>query len=91
MQPKGVTISHRNIVGASVGQLHGQAETEAGDVALSYLPLSHIYEQFVEVLLMMSGLGIGYSCGDITRLIEDIQILKPHVSHQLTESATVAN
>ncbi|KAK9900334.1 acetyl-CoA synthetase-like protein [Cystobasidium minutum MCA 4210] len=76
--PKGVTISHRNIVSASIGQLHGQAETEAGDVALSYLPLSHIYEQFVEVLLIMSGMGIGYSCGDITRLIEDIQILKPH-------------
>jgi hypothetical protein len=65
---------------ACCAQLVGNASTEAGDVALSYLPLSHIYEQFVEVMLMMSGVGIGYACGDMTRLIEDIQILKPHVS-----------
>jgi len=76
--PKGALITHRNMTSACCAQLVGNASTEAGDVALSYLPLSHIYEQFVEVMLMMSGVGIGYACGDMTRLIEDIQILKPH-------------
>lgn len=76
--PKGVLITHRNLISASIAQLVGNATTEAGDVSLSYLPLSHIFEQFVEVVLLLNGVGIGFACGDMTRLIEDIQLLRPH-------------
>jgi len=76
--PKGVIISHRNIVVSAIAQLYGNAATQEGEVTLSYLPLSHIYEQFVDILCITSGVGIGYACGDMTRLIEDIQLLKPH-------------
>lgn len=49
--PKGALITHRNIMSASIGQLYGNAATEAGDCTLGYLPLSHIYEQVTDASL----------------------------------------
>jgi long-chain acyl-CoA synthetase len=49
--PKGALITHRNIMSASIGQLYGNAATEAGDCTLGYLPLSHIYEQVTDAPL----------------------------------------
>lgn len=34
----------------------------------------------MEVVGLLAGYEIGYACGDMTRLIEDIQLIKPHVS-----------
>ena len=53
--PKGALITHGNMTSAVIGQAHGHANTEAGDVTLSYLPLSHIYEQFVEIICLLCG------------------------------------
>ncbi|PKI85129.1 hypothetical protein MVES_001031 [Malassezia vespertilionis] len=46
-------------------------------VTLSYLPLAHILERGWEAFILCSGGAVGYYSGDITRLPEDLQILKP--------------
>jgi long-chain acyl-CoA synthetase len=52
---------------------------EPSDVYLSYVPLTHVYEQIMHVDAVMFGFQVGYSSGDIKNLITDIQLLKPTV------------
>jgi len=42
------------------------------DVYLSYVPLTHVYEQIMHIDSVMFGFSIGYSSGDTARLIDDI-------------------
>jgi long-chain acyl-CoA synthetase len=46
---------------------------------LSYLPLSHIFEQQAEALFFGCGGRIGYFSGDIKLLLDDLTALKPTV------------
>ncbi|KWU41597.1 acetyl-CoA synthetase-like protein [Rhodotorula sp. JG-1b] len=74
--PKGAILLHRNIAGVVISTQHGHS-IEADSVLLSYLPLSHVYEFFVEVIALTTGAAIAYHCGDNLRLLEDMQIVKP--------------
>lgn len=76
--PKGAILLHRNIAGVVISTQHGHS-IEADSVLLSYLPLSHVYEFFVEVIALTTGAAIAYHCGDNLRLLEDMQIVKPTV------------
>ncbi|KAH8917507.1 hypothetical protein BT69DRAFT_1339082 [Atractiella rhizophila] len=49
--PKGAILTHASITSVVLGNLHGGIIT-AEDVALSFLPLSRIYEQFIEEFTM---------------------------------------
>ncbi|GBL99519.1 hypothetical protein AVEN_68797-1 [Araneus ventricosus] len=49
------------------------------DTTLSYLPLAHIFGQFIHVLFLMNGASIGFFSGDTNQLLEDIKILQPTV------------
>ena len=71
--PKGAILTHKLLAICVVGHIYGRA-FEDDDVMISYLPLSHIYERFTEDIAFYAGTAIGYSCGDNTRLIEDLQI-----------------
>lgn len=44
---------------------------------ISYLPLAHIYGRFLEACMFRRGARIGYFGGDVTKLVEDAQILQP--------------
>ncbi|KAK1443936.1 acetyl-CoA synthetase-like protein [Babesia gibsoni] len=46
---------------------------------ISYLPLSHVYERFVEHYCALRLCRIGYYGGNIRNLLDDIKTLKPHV------------
>ncbi|BGP36288.1 medium-chain fatty acid-CoA ligase faa2 [Rhodotorula kratochvilovae] len=74
--PKGAMVTTGNIAAVITSSEHGH-EIREGAVLLSYLPLAHIYELFVEAICLAVGAGIGYSCGDNLRLLEDFQITKP--------------
>jgi len=74
--PKGAILTHKLLANCVLGQVHGRT-LETTDVMLSYLPLSHIFERFTEDIAFYTGSSIGYSCGDNTRLLEDLQTLKP--------------
>jgi long-subunit acyl-CoA synthetase (AMP-forming) len=42
------------------------------DVYLSYVPLTHVYEQILHINGTIYGFSIGYSSGDIKNLIVDV-------------------
>ena len=75
--PKGVKLTHKNIVvGTDVGELIGLNATTK-DVYLSYLPYAHIMETLIITYAFNHGVSIGIYNGDAKKLIDDIQILKP--------------
>ncbi|KAG8982468.1 hypothetical protein FRB90_006767, partial [Tulasnella sp. 427] len=75
--PKGVVLTHRNLSSAALSNAHGLDWVDGASV-LSYLPLAHIYERSVEILIMALGGKIGFFSGDPLKLTEDAQILKPY-------------
>ena len=75
--PKGVKLTHKNIVvGTDVGELIGLNATTK-DVYISYLPYAHIMETLIITYAFNHGVAIGIYNGSASKLIEDIQILKP--------------
>eukprot|EP00937_MAST-01D_sp_MAST-1D-sp2_P001637 g1637.t1 len=87
--PKGAMLSHGNVV----ANIAGSAVVDAGmrakgerplffgpdDVHISYLPLAHIFEQFVVGSLLCAGGRAGFFSGSIPTLMEDICELRPTV------------
>ncbi|KAG8999667.1 hypothetical protein FRB94_006009 [Tulasnella sp. JGI-2019a] len=74
--PKGAVLSHGNLTSATLSNLHGCNFEDTG-IVMSYLPLAHILERFMEISATAIGGQIGYFSGDPLRLMEDAQILKP--------------
>jgi long-chain acyl-CoA synthetase len=63
-EPKGVMLSHSNIVSNVLGGEKVFTDFAATDVALSYLPLCHIFERMAGYYLMMhKGVSIAYAEG----------------------------
>jgi len=59
--PKGVVLSHGNIVAISAGVEHAmEGVVTPDDVYLCYLPLAHIMEMAAEVCFMALGLQLGF-------------------------------
>jgi long-chain acyl-CoA synthetase len=77
-RPKGVMLSHRNILSNSMSGLQAVPVT-TNDVFLSFLPLSHMLERTVGYYLpMMAGATVAHS-RSIANLPEDLQVIKPTV------------
>eukprot|EP01120_Amphizonella_sp_Union-15-10_P010997 TRINITY_DN4560_c0_g1_i1.p1 TRINITY_DN4560_c0_g1~~TRINITY_DN4560_c0_g1_i1.p1 ORF type:complete len:646 (+),score=109.26 TRINITY_DN4560_c0_g1_i1:71-2008(+) len=74
--PKGVCLSNRNAV-SSLAAGRRLNISMPNDVHMSYLPLAHIFELMVSLMMLAVGGSIGYWRGDISLLMEDIQELKP--------------
>lgn len=73
--PKGVMLSHENII-SNVKSVTAQLPVESGLVALSFLPLCHIFERMVIYSYLYAGLNVYYS--DIDTLGDKLQTVKPH-------------
>ncbi|MBZ5554060.1 MAG: long-chain fatty acid--CoA ligase [Acidobacteriia bacterium] len=58
--PKGVMLSHKNIV-SNVKACAGHIDMTAEDVALCLLPLCHIYERMIDYLVFFNGVTIAYA------------------------------
>lgn len=79
--PKGVMLSHGNILSqvesvSTLLQTHPEFAIGERDLALSFLPLSHILERMVHACLLSRGVTIAYA-RSTDRLAEDIAHLKP--------------
>lgn len=59
--PKGVMLSHRNIVSNVRDSMPVFTFAEKGGKALSFLPLNHIFERMVTYIYIKAGLGIYYA------------------------------
>lgn len=77
--PKGVVLTHETFV--SCGHLADwcKLELDETDVAISYLPYGHTFEQCIFVLSLLRGFAHGYYSGDPLKLLDDIQTLKPTI------------
>lgn len=76
-QPKGVMLSHNNLVSnfKAINDIH---PFTYGDKAMSFLPLCHVYERMVNYHFYYKGISISYveNMGLIT---EYIKVVKPDV------------
>ncbi|KAK3772605.1 hypothetical protein RRG08_027340 [Elysia crispata] len=78
--PKGVVVTHIAFV-KSMESIHivlkPRYTITTDDVHLSYLPLAHNFERGCFIFLMMKGVRIGFSSGDVKLLMDDLATLKP--------------
>ncbi|GAM20428.1 hypothetical protein SAMD00019534_036030 [Acytostelium subglobosum LB1] len=75
--PKGVMITHRNVI-AVVNAVKKYIDyINETDAHYSYLPYAHIMERIIVFLAYHYGGRIGIFCGDITKILPEIKILRP--------------
>ncbi|NRB51452.1 MAG: long-chain fatty acid--CoA ligase [Saprospiraceae bacterium] len=77
-KPKGVMLSHRNIVSNTLCAV-GDIPYTTGDRVLSFLPLCHIFERTATYLQTYAGINVFYTGTDnLGGPDGDIQAVKPH-------------
>ena len=76
--PKGVVLTHANMMAALAGTLHGLAsEVTCDDVHISYLPLAHALENALHMVALARGCAVGFYKGDPRTLVDDVAALRP--------------
>ncbi len=77
-KPKGVLLSHKNIV-SNVLSSQKRVPLEKGkSIALSFLPICHIFERMILYLYQYEGVSV-YFAESIEKLSENAQEIKPHI------------
>jgi long-chain acyl-CoA synthetase len=76
-QPKGVMLTHRNIVSNVVGSMEVM-NIEGRFTALSFLPLSHSFERTVDYCYFYMGCTIAYA-ESVATVAANLQEVQPHV------------
>ncbi|MCT4581447.1 MAG: long-chain fatty acid--CoA ligase [Flavobacteriales bacterium] len=76
-RPKGVMLSHQNLVENAKGS-RPRLPVSEGKVALSFLPLCHVYERMLIYLYQMTGISIYYA-ESLETIVDDITDARPHV------------
>jgi len=81
--PKGVILTHRNILASAAGLCKGSLPDASifirpDDRYISYLPMAHTFEVCMQLCIIIAGAGIGFFQGDVKKLVsEDMPLLKP--------------
>lgn len=76
-EPKGVMLTHRNLV-SNVLNSGSVFDLRPDDVALSFLPLSHVFERTVLYIYLSFGVQICFARG-VETVAEDIKEVRPTV------------
>lgn len=75
--PKGVMLSHRNIVSNVLNSVKSfPFEEDTAARALSFLPLNHIFERMVSLIYINSGISIYYA-ENLDTIAENLKEVKP--------------
>ncbi|KAJ2326970.1 medium-chain fatty acid-CoA ligase faa2, partial [Coemansia sp. RSA 2681] len=74
---KGAVISHGGFIHAVRGTHAVLRCTDS--TYMSYMSLSHSMERYASYMLMYGGVRIGFFAGDFTRIVEDMQELRPTI------------
>ena len=77
-RPKGVMLSHGNIVSNVLTSEENVPLTKGDDKALSFLPVCHIFERMILYLYQYCGVEIYFAEG-VEKLVENAQEIKPQV------------
>lgn len=80
--PKGALLTHINLV--SVGTvckdyILEMADLGENDYYISYLPMGHAFEHFMQTSCIAIGMGIGFSQGDTRKILDDFKELRSSV------------
>jgi long-chain acyl-CoA synthetase len=76
-EPKGVVLTHRNL--ASNAQQSGKVfDITDKDIALSFLPLSHVFERTVLYIYLSFGVHVCFARG-VETVAEDIKEIRPTI------------
>ncbi len=75
--PKGVMLSHNNIVSNVLGSKPRLPIIEGKTKVLSFLPVCHIFERLLHYLYMQSGISIYYA-ESIEKISDNLKEIKPH-------------
>jgi long-chain acyl-CoA synthetase len=77
--PKGVMLTHGNMAYmVAATRAHGSVPAGSGDVCLSILPLSHVFERAASYFFWDEGVTIAYA-RSVDTLAEDLLTARPHV------------
>ena len=77
-RPKGVMLSHGNIVSNVLTSEKNVPLAKGNDKALSFLPVCHIFERMILYLYQYCGIEIYFAEG-VEKLVENAQEIKPNV------------
>ncbi|XP_030058592.1 long-chain-fatty-acid--CoA ligase 5 [Microcaecilia unicolor] len=80
--PKGAMLTHENIVAdasAFLKNIESSIAPQTSDIAISYLPLAHLFERVVQMVMYCCGARVGFFQGDIRLLTDDMKTLQPTV------------
>lgn len=77
-KPKGVMLSHDNILSNSINCGERIPKLPANPRALSFLPICHVYERMLIYLYQNNGVEIYYAQG-LDTLGDDMKLAKPHI------------
>ncbi len=75
--PKGVMLTHKNIMSDVLGCYHIVPNKHPENRALSFLPLCHVYERMILYIFTLSGMSI-YFAENTDKLSENLLEVKPH-------------
>lgn len=75
--PKGVMLSHRNIV-SNLNASDERLPVGKEHIALSFLPLSHIYERMINYLYFRAGISV-YFAESLETIGDNLKEIRPHV------------
>jgi len=76
--PKGVVLSHRNILAGCAGVTEYGLVADPGTCSyVSYLPLAHVLERLVFLIILFNGAKCGFYSGNVAHMVSDVQTLKP--------------
>jgi long-chain acyl-CoA synthetase len=76
--PKGVMLTHNNIY-SNTRAVEPVLRVDAKDVALSFLPLSHIFERMVDYFLFSQGVTIAY-VSSLDRVVQSMTEVRPTIT-----------
>ena len=79
--PKGVMLSHKNMVAGAAGlaTVDYISTLTNNDLYTSYLPMAHVYERLLLAICYIYGVKIGMYGGDMTKLTTDLVTLHPTI------------
>ena len=77
--PKGVKLTHKAMLTCSqaVNTRFAEEKITSKDCYISYLPAAHSFEQCLFGVAIFTGEKVGFYGGDVLKLVEDMDILKP--------------
>jgi long-chain acyl-CoA synthetase len=78
--PKGVMLTHYNLASnVAAAQQHDVLRPRPDDVALSFLPLSHVFERMVDYWYWDAGITIAYA-ESMDRVVDNLVEVRPTVA-----------